>query len=106
MWRRSLFDHIHGGSSFNPKQLYGATRTAEGLVSPSSVRGTVSELFTQVRMPGTTPFGFGRFWRVPMAGGCHDSASFVTGAGAHVDDPVAAGDDAHVVLDQDDRIAG
>ena len=35
-----------------------------------------------------------------------DAAALVAGARADVDDPVAAGDDAHVVLDHDDRVAG
>ena len=37
--------------------------------------------------------------------GRDDAAAFVAGAGADVDDPVAAGDDVHVVLDDDDGVA-
>ncbi len=48
--------------------------------------------------------------RLSMAALCrcrhHHLPTRLTGAGPHVDDPVAGGDDAHVVLDDDHRVAG
>src|SRR5688572_8899951 len=35
-----------------------------------------------------------------------DAAALIPGAGTHVDDPVAGGDNAHVMLHDNDRVAG
>ena len=38
--------------------------------------------------------------------GIRDAAAFVSGAGAHVDDPVASRGDVHVVLHDDHGVSG
>ncbi len=38
--------------------------------------------------------------------GCDDLTAFISGARAYIDDPVARCNHIHVVLDDDDRVAG
>src|SRR4051794_11685641 len=59
----------------------------------------------QVRR-GAAGVGFWQLCKVIGRTGADDLSAFVAGAGTHVDDPVAVGDHLHVVLDDDDGVAG